>query len=1221
MAQESNFQSGNSKASGEGAYWWEEDFYAGKLVDLPDWSKDAGMPSASVHIQHKLDITDEPSELTNTDVLTQGFVLSKVPSLVNLSMNKIMSVSEMPEAIQVPPGLVPLLRRHQERVKLEKIQLTWLLNELMNREKTVNFHLHSCSKDSPPNQDVFFYRGCRPAWETDLIARQHLYCGYTFGYYDEHSCTYLPVAVEGRECSDWCIATLAHAIQLMLPQQLFLQKSDPHITNQIPVKKALEEALEASVMRVSHALSKVCPKLIKYCFEPALAYVWWSRGDLSKAQEVFLKLSKQMQNDIESDLQQTSDEVVKVKEWISQRALYLNEIGRLHSYVGQPELAVKYYGQAADLYSMYVPRYAVDCSTQSLVLMATAYDQGLMGSKLAIRAADSWSTLTVKPDINPNILQMAAESFLHCHTGYLSTHRDCTDNQTAAWLLEGKDLLKRLVTRAPQVNLHLSLVQAMLGEDMEAEDSYMNYVQQYASHHPRLQQQIPGAVSVFVGSEIKSHPWWVFRDWQRTSNTNKSGKPRISNPQHLRALPLVWRRRFRFCSCNTKSIEGEDMNRGLWSTPYQQVAEYQDNDLSLYLNKDGLLGGCLMQNLPPLRPVLLDPYTGRICVPGQYHEQETLSWSNCRIIQRWDVLSFTLTFDTVIPTPVHVYSSSTGVVVSLLTWNQNKGDGKETMVHERSLDLQTTQATHAVLSYSSPDSGTHTLNLVEAVVESKKMMILEQLIAEGYSNDLQVIEDASDFLDFCSNTSKNMQYNFLKTALDGDSRERCTLLDIKRQLGKTPGKCVGSKQLTEKQHKKVLQSIKDFGPLELETQTVVLWRVMLISQSTAVLALHTDGQDGSSLHDGKADTLVFVDCTNPETFSKPVIPCPSHPNAFWRLPSKDDHVGKSAKIFVAIEVSTFTADPDEDRLVIFDAKGTVLQSHVWQHQPAVVVASSCPMLGNDCEFTDLVLHSNKTKSRLRLMSTNGTIQFQTKPLGSIEHFLLVESMVFISLRDRILVLESTTLEPIEIIHGEPQFSAEQPGLPSGKNGVLLTGERSFMKVLSINKLCTSPSNQADECIQVILGVANHVFVLQRTTHTTTCMAEPSVITQSSPVTIIAKIMVPGVPTEACYLSQLDGFVVTVSLFQDKELPFYRENLYWFDINGCVQGIHPFIGPGPHCMFATELKQTPPDVKEPQVLASGKSGRTSLTSERDNMQEKQWHIFFADGLGALCCIKL
>ena len=1181
--------------SKEQSLWWEEEFYSGKLVCLPDGTFDTDATSTSGQLYYTSVISDELRTFApNAHDQLQGFDLSKkVPILVNLCISRVLSLFDNHDDAVVsgiPPGLAPLVKRHQERGRLEHIRLKWLLNALIHQDMDLTFHLYSHSGLPLPTQTTkkLYIRRCRPAWETDSRARNYIHYRGDMFPFNEESWWYIPVAVEGRDVSDWSIAALAHAIQLMLPHRLILQDPDSSTESGETLREALRKELESAVNRVKYALNKVCPKLVHDCFDPALAYVWWGRGDISNAEEMFLRIVGQMPSD-----SALIDETGMARDrslWTRQKSLYLNEIGRLHTYFNQPQEAAKFYQEAIDLSTRLFPQSVPDCVMQGLMLKSTAYDQGLMDNLKAINAAGLWDAVTSEPGCHPNLFQMAAESFLHCHTGYLTTSDSPTGDQNTAWLLEARFRLRALATTVSKVNLHLSLILAMLGEDTAAEDSYMDYVQEYASHHPAFQQRIPGAVPVFIGAEIKPHPWWVLSEW--TSNTK--GSETATTSEHLMALPLLWRRTLRHCSCDVETVVGNHYHSN-WTTPHSQVADVQGIDIYLRLTQDGFLTGSLSQNLPPLTSVLLDPYTGRICLPEQFRDVDTLPCSNYQYIHGGsDVDEYSFNFDTFVPTPVLIYDSlKDGRTVSLLTWQHREAFGRKD-----------TSGSEALLIYSGCD-GKCVVNIDEAVMRAKKESILQQLINEGYDKNPVSMEDASDFLDFCILKSRTMKYDFLKAALDGETLERNTLLFAKMHLGKTPASCSGSEQVTWKQ----LKNFQHRGKHELQAQELVLQRVILVGKSTTVLALYTAASQDYSAR--RIDTLVFVDCSNFETFKKPVIQYPERPYSVWNLPRKDGYGNYSVtggNIFIATEVSVRT---NKERLFIFNDKGQVI--HIHDKLSLGVVSHAGTRKEGD---SDIVIHTSHNESRLQSMDTKGTVQSQTKPLGKIEDFLTAYNMVFVALRDRILILDSGTLDPVEIVRNQihpttKHGSSQQPVVNPAGTGVLLTGERSFMKVLSTcESTSVSSSDEEVDYFRVILGLANNVFVLQRDkqAHRST---DPSVSTTPTPVTVMVAVVVPGIPTEARYISQSAGFVVTASIFESPNLPMYRENLYWFDGNGNIRGIHPFLGPGPHGLYAVHLQE--PITKSKNAL--------ELSIEERGLLTKQWYLYFTDGLGAICCIKL
>ncbi|XP_071805483.1 uncharacterized protein [Asterias amurensis] len=1194
MSQVATTQSSLSSIPTDLFLWWEEDFYSGKFICLPE-SRET--------FQH-LDISDEQVSFSafGSNGKLGGFNLSKkVPLLVNLCIDRILGLpNEVSGFVQVPPGLVPRLENQRKRKRLERLRLEWLLKELLHQEDSLASRLHVQSKVPQVTQATtnVFPRNCRSAWETDVKAHDNFNDGEMFQDYDGMSWCFLPVAVEGRDKGNWPIAALAHTVELMLPHRFLIQEDRVPPGSVKTVDDVLNRELLAAVARVKSALVKICPKLVHFCLDPALAYVWWGRGDVNKAEGMFLRIIDRIPNDLftQSDIMGGQDMAGDVSLWTRQKALYLNEIGRMHSYFNQPQEAANFYKGAVDLISGFCQEIFPDCTIQSLMLQANAFDQGLMDTLKATRAAGLWDRVTSEPGCNPNLVQMAAESFLHCHAGYpLYNSTTEEEDQNTAWLLEARLRLQVLATSVPKVSLHLSLILAILGDDNAAEDAYMTYVQEYASHHPAFQQQIPGAVSMFIGAEMKNHPWWVFPNWAG----KRSG--RVTANKHLTVLPLHWRRVLRHCSCDMETFDGNQFNSSREASC--RVAEVQSILPYLCLTQDGRLIGSFSENLPPLISVSLDPFTGALYLPEQFQEADTVTYGDIQDIGgRSDSRKDRFSFETFIPTPILTFDDSKdGRSVSLLTW-QNR----HTTVNDDGIPVVAeTQSSKAKLVYSGCD-GLCEINIAEVVLKAKKEVILQLLRNEGNDQNQERMKDASDFLDLCISKTKNMQYSFFKSA---ESSKRNPLEDVKVKLS----------SMTKNQ-------LNDL----LEPEFFNLKRVVLVGQSTAVIAFSTGLCQQSRSQ--SIDALVFLDCSNMGSFQNPVVQYPQRPDTVWKIPVKEGFKSNDGNILIVSEVSIY--DHDKDRVYVFDNKGEIV--HIHDELKISQVSNVCVKtdVGND----DMMVGTNRSRSKLILTDTKGTVHHQTKPIGAlgiVEHFIAVFDMIFVSLRDRILVFDSSTLEPVQIV----QDAALTDEAGSQRHverevGVLLTGERSFMKVLykyevaSTSSPTSAPSSTAsstpssepssssttDAHFRVILGVANHVFVLQRAKQSPKAPDEECpIITPPGPVTLITEVLVPGVPTEACFINRMAGFVVTASIFESSKLPLYRENLYWFDLNGHIRGIHPFLGQGPHGFYAVHLN-------EPNNMNAGRVEQVSVGKGADG-DRGVWYLYFTDGLGGICCIKL
>ncbi|CAG2196136.1 unnamed protein product [Mytilus edulis] len=111
--------------------------------------------------------------------------------------------------------------------------------------------------------------------------------------------------------------------------------------------------------RVKHILQKRFPVGTKVCFDIAMPYVYWARGELKLATDHFLAL-------------------VHTERRGRIKALYINELARMHAQVGEGDLAARFYRMASDM----AQEKFRDCtaadqiSGQTQMLLANLNDQG-----------------------------------------------------------------------------------------------------------------------------------------------------------------------------------------------------------------------------------------------------------------------------------------------------------------------------------------------------------------------------------------------------------------------------------------------------------------------------------------------------------------------------------------------------------------------------------------------------------------------------------------------------------------------------------------------------------------------------------------------------------------------------------------------------------------------------------------------------------------------------
>ncbi|CAC5399338.1 unnamed protein product [Mytilus coruscus] len=132
--------------------------------------------------------------------------------------------------------------------------------------------------------------------------------------------------------------------------------------------------------RVKHILQKRFPVGTTVCFDIAMPYVYWARGELKLATDHFLAL-------------------VQTEKRVRIKALYLNELARLHAQVGEGDLAARFYRMASDVaQEKFRDCLAADqISGQTQMLQANLNDQGILNEEKARKSRNYWKSIISSP--------------------------------------------------------------------------------------------------------------------------------------------------------------------------------------------------------------------------------------------------------------------------------------------------------------------------------------------------------------------------------------------------------------------------------------------------------------------------------------------------------------------------------------------------------------------------------------------------------------------------------------------------------------------------------------------------------------------------------------------------------------------------------------------------------------------------------------------------------
>ncbi|XP_038064617.1 uncharacterized protein LOC119735008 [Patiria miniata] len=1105
----------------------------------------------------------------------------RVPTLMELCMQKGFSRSG-----PFPPGLRPALSQHHNKARLAALQMRWLGRNLALLEKQIKWNL---VETTGPHglKCMQLRRNVRSLWRSEWWPNDRK-------PHPQRVRWIVPVGCQAYDGANWKIAALAHYINLTLPHL----SSDSDGSSQ---KEQQQHFMDRDVQQVKRCLRKRYPKLVKYCFDHAMAYVWWARGRCNRAQDAFIKTAKQYPTDKISETERSTL-------WARHRSMVLVEIGRLLVTFNLPDSAGQFYREAADMADKYLhPEEVAKLSLQSLALTASAYDQGVMDRQSAVQASSLWmvaakQAVALKP-VPPTSMQdfewgergehlqeqpvheavlAAVESLLHCHAGHLTDSQGFRDSwhRNRVWLTGARAYLEKLQSQqTPFVGLYLSFVLAMLNEGIAAENAY---------HYSLLSTAWtghPGEISrMLTEDDIRPHPWWLFRGWI-TARTAAMGKV-ITEP--LRVLPLVWRRGLQQPSYR--------FDRSPIGVVCKQVADIQGLTPDLHVTPKGHLTGAMVQNLPPMTKVCFDAYN------GQVH----LGDSCCEDLHRWDNygeadrIREQSHFDcnSSLPQPNVIYNDPlTSTTVSVMITSMSKYYELEANRHPITVDFkrysqQTAENLKLIQRESQPAisvvyrrRGTKvTVNIVDAVLQEQKKQILEAFSSQLEKNpkcDAQAarMKEAEGFIDFCINRScdctLDLLQSFMETRINGSSSQPAPQ--------HTPS--------TNRDFAKFVYGKKNLH--RFKTVEMRLKSVLYVGKATVVLLLQMR----------RYDVLLFLDCSSAASFSRPILRKSQEKRTTylygagkpsWVVPSKC-HCWNAPNPTAGL-LFTFTDSRDERddslthfKMHVFDESGDVISFKTFEKRKEQDVSKA--RYFTSCEGPKII-GTNKIRTKVTVCDYETQEEKWSAEFARIEKVAVAQSTVYISTIEGVYALAINSLEPLVIVHlNSSDFVA-----PSNDNGLLLylpIASAKSLKVLGTNEVIAK-SDGTEQYRGTFLGMENHVLLVRRRK-----MEEGE---ETPNVLEVKDVMVPGKPVELCYLSETAGFVVSATIFSDETQAYYRENLYWFDMAGNIIATHPFIGRGRHEFLPVYLRGPKDDGKA------------------DN-KDKDLYLYFADGLGALCCIKL
>ncbi|VDI11955.1 Hypothetical predicted protein [Mytilus galloprovincialis] len=273
----------------------------------------------------------------------------------------------------------------------------------------------------------------------------------------------------------------------------------------------------------------------KVCFDISMPYVYWSRGELKLATDHFLAL-------------------VQTERRGRIKALYINELARMHAHIGEGDLAARFYRMASDV-------------AQEKFRDCTAADQisGILNEEKARKSKSHWNSIISSLYFHKEGSERAFIEAMLCFHGYWWT------GEHLSWLQVAADCLKELVESYPDLHYHLACVYSFMGSFIEAEACIK-----------KSDYQLPSCNTIPKDITISA----AMRNWGCLTSFNTRAIPHLN---------IMWRTQL----CHPSYVSESGMEVDV-------CPQY----LHFRLNQEGCITGDMQMCLPPIRAVCLNPHTG-----------------------------------------------------------------------------------------------------------------------------------------------------------------------------------------------------------------------------------------------------------------------------------------------------------------------------------------------------------------------------------------------------------------------------------------------------------------------------------------------------------------------------------------------------------------------------------------------------------------------------------
>ncbi|XP_052073420.1 uncharacterized protein LOC127711418 [Mytilus californianus] len=371
------------------------------------------------------------------------------------------------------------------------------------------------------------------------------------------------------------------------------------------------------------------------------------------------------------------------------KALYLNELARMHAQVGEGDLAARFYRMASDVAQEKFRecKAADQISGQTQMLLANLNDQGILNEDKARKSKRYWTSVLSSPYFHKEESERAAIEAMLCF------HGNCWTDANLSWLQVAADWLKELVNSNPDLHYHLACVNGFMGNFDEAEDCI-----RMSDFRLPYCDTIPNDIKITTAMR-----------WGCLTTFNTKAIPHLN---------IMWRTQL----CHSSYVS----ERYYWMD-----IDFCNRDLHLRFNPEGCITGDMQMYLPPIRAVSLNPYTG--CLTFNSIPGKTESW-----------ICYQDGF--YIPTLCELYRDKDGITVNM------KHQSLKCFESYYRKNTNKFRATHSmVLNWRNSEGLTEKFNLFwkiqDVLYKETKTEILQKVIPDK-DNQQQFKQDALRYLNF-----------------------------------------------------------------------------------------------------------------------------------------------------------------------------------------------------------------------------------------------------------------------------------------------------------------------------------------------------------------------------------------------------------------------------------------------------------------------------------------